>query len=354
LTPPIGETATDLEPVPPIPGWLPDAAAREPADQTMPSLHPMDIPDFAEWDEPAPVDQSVPTIPNATPDDEGPEIPTPEPERWDAEAEVDASMAADAESATPIAAGGMEEPGAWVDGVEGAAQPGIPLPTPDLEQRLWPEDPPVTELDEVAPMAALGADESVEETVFVVEGAAEEAPVESPAPESEVEPELVITETMAEVFLRQGHKPLALAVYAQLLERDPANSRLVAAVSRLGAELLPRAGDSTATEEPVGALLARVLDPESARLESPAAATSEAPPGGHPTQAAGDSSLSLSAIFGEEAPRSRTPAPLAAATEPSFDEFFGATGGSHGVATGAAGEEADLEQFNAWLRGLQR
>ncbi len=351
--------AAEADLVPPVPGWMPAAAVREGADEAMPSLHPMDIPDFAEWDEPLPEELPAPAMPHAALVGEAPETPAPAPNPWDSEAPIEAAMAAAIDSSLPPAASeAPETPGAREHGGEGADQPGILLSTAAPEQPLWPEDPPTALVDEVAGFAPLESGELVEEAVFVVEGAAEELPAESSAPEAEVEPELVITETMAEVFLRQGHKPLALAVYAQLLERDPANARLGAAVARLRADLLPpaaaNAAGGAATDEPVGALLARVLDPESARPSLPDAVAPEAPPGGHPTQAAGEPALSLSAIFGEEASRPRNPAPAAPTSEPSFDEFFGASSGPHGVAAGAGGEEADLEQFNAWLRGLQR
>jgi hypothetical protein len=78
------------------------------------------------------------------------------------------------------------------------------------------------------------------------------------------------------------------------------------------------------------------------------------PLSGRPTRPADDASLRLSSIFGDERAR-RTPPPgepAAEEGEPSFDEFFGAAGGP-GVVAGAGGEEADLEQFNAWLRSLQ-
>jgi hypothetical protein len=61
------------------------------------------------------------------------------------------------------------------------------------------------------------------------------------------EPELVVTETMAEIFL-QGDTVIALAVYAQLAQRDPGNYRIaaysalrrVALRRRRRAEALPR------------------------------------------------------------------------------------------------------------------
>lgn len=202
--------------------------------------------------------------------------------------------------------------------------------------------------------------------VSVVEGAFDEFPVEAAEPAAEVEPEMVITETMAEVFLRQGLRPLALAVYAQLLERDPGNQRLHEAVARLRGELLDQAvaaspvaaAQAAQPEEPIGTFLARVLGPEQAEpapAPRPAAEPeSSGPLSGRPTRPAEDPSLSLSTIFGEEVRRS----PGASAgsrdggeeAEPSFDEFFGHTG----VPAGAGGDEAELEQFNAWLRSLQR
>lgn len=205
-----------------------------------------------------------------------------------------------------------------------------------------------------------------EDAVTVVEGAFEEEPsAEASEPAPEVEPELVITETMAEVFLRQGHRPLALAVYAQLLERDPGNQRLVDAVSRLRGELLDQRSPDTPTqsqaqgepEEPIGSFLARVLGPEPETVV-PTPSDSEpqytGPLSGRPTRAAEDPLFSLNTIFGEDTRRQPAARPGMATgvdeAEPSFDEFFGEAG----VPAGAGGDEAELEQFNAWLRSLQR
>ncbi|MDX2056531.1 MAG: tetratricopeptide repeat protein, partial [Gemmatimonadales bacterium] len=59
----------------------------------------------------------------------------------------------------------------------------------------------------------------------------------------EPEPELVVTETMAEIFLRQGHRQLALAVYTQLVSREPDNVRIREAIGRLEGEFrAPQAG----------------------------------------------------------------------------------------------------------------
>ena len=242
---------------------------------------------------------------------------------------------------------------ATADGAEPEAQPESVATTAELaaepEAVLVPAPDPV----------------EADESVTVVDGAfAEDAAAEVPEAAPEIEPELVITETMAEVFLRQGHRPLALAVYAQLLEREPENPRLLEAVARLRGELLETrdpeakvpAGAVAEPEEPVGSFLARVLGPEMLRdeQESEPVARDPGPLGGRPTRAAEDPSLSLNTIFGEDTRRRSVMVAGvdggAHETEPSFDEFFGA----ERVPAGAGGDEAELEQFNAWLRSLQR
>ena len=89
----------------------------------------------------------------------------------------------------------------------------------------------------------------------------------------------------------------------------------------------------------------------------------EAPrrPAGEPTRPAHDA-LSLSAVFGDEAsPSGPAAAPTDSGGEPSFDEFFtpGASAESElprppGTEAAASQVPEDLEQFNAWLRGLKR
>jgi len=219
--------------------------------------------------------------------------------------------------------------------------------------------------------------------------AAEPEPAPEPEPVSaaeppvtEAEPELVVTETMAEIFLRQGHRELALAVYSQLAQRDPANTHATEAAARLRAELAPppvpeppappapepKRFDAAATGgTSVAALFAALL-----RAERPVSSPTIHPPAfesprrnyGEPTRPA-DDSLSLSAVFGEDAP---LPAPAggpadAGATEPSFEQFFGPAESAADAELPKPPEDApvmssmapeDLEQFNAWLRGLKR
>ncbi|HJR34042.1 MAG TPA: tetratricopeptide repeat protein, partial [Gemmatimonadales bacterium] len=119
-----------------------------------------------------------------------------------------------------------------------------PPPPPDDSYESFlppaPEPPPAAEVPGFEPEPAPAWEEPAEaavesiaappEALFQPVGAHVEEP--EPEPESEPadlparEPELVVTETMAEIFLRQGHRELALAVYTQLSLRDPDNRRL--------------------------------------------------------------------------------------------------------------------------------
>ncbi len=165
----------------------------------------------------------------------------------------------------------------------------------------------------------------------------------------EAEPELVVTETMAELFLRQGHKELALAVYSQLGARDPAHPRIRAAIEQLQGEVkrevpsLPVFAAVLTGGQSVRGFFEQLL--ASARPPAPGASV--------------DPGLSLGAVFGDDAAAGR-PAGPAAETAPSFDEFYGEDPIMEATASAAAqteGEDAvaaDLESFTSWLKGLKR
>jgi tetratricopeptide (TPR) repeat protein len=204
------------------------------------------------------------------------------------------------------------------------------------------------------------------------------APVESeaePAPGGP-EPALVVTESMAEVFLRQGHPALALAVYTQLAERDPENRRVAEAMAKLQQELAPpppapapapRYDAASTGGMSIAAKLAGLFG-----ASRPAVAATVHPPAfeaprraAEPTRPSEDS-LSLSSVFGEEAgstPVGPASGPAESAEgEPSFDEFFAPQEAAELPSTPASAPEAagapaqsgeDLERFNAWLRGLK-
>jgi hypothetical protein len=195
------------------------------------------------------------------------------------------------------------------------------------------------------------------------------------------EPELVVTETMAEVFLRQGHLAEALTVYRELLRRSPDSSHLAARIadleSRQAAAAAPPSRPAYAAKDTGGQsvaalfqslLAARPGDPpvrwptrsEPTAPEPPPDAASATRPAGEP--------LSLGSIFCDEPPpvapamrNSAEPPPASASSAPvTFDDFFGApraAGASPppppGRAT-AARRGDDLEQFHAWLQSLKR
>ncbi len=192
-----------------------------------------------------------------------------------------------------------------------------------------------------------------------------------PEPLTVPEPELVVTETMAEVLRDQGHSADALRVYRELETRSAGNPRLRQKIAEL--EEAARALVSA----PRHAYLARETQGQSvaeffrallaARLPAVASAPAAATPApaqptpqatGAPTRPATET-LSLSAVFGEEG--TPTPPAVPASGAPggsgvSYDEFFGgqaATGSQRSGRTSDAKSD-DLDQFHAWLQNLKR
>lgn len=265
------------------------------------------------------------------------------------------------ESAAPDTDVAAESPptAQWAEPEPEVAAP-APAPAPE----------PVAMVDDYVPLGELGAPSRFEPAA-----PQPEEPESAPA----AEPELVVTETMAEIFLRQGHRELALAVYAQLAQREPGNERIAAALASLTPE--PPAPEAPAPPPPapkfaatdtggrsVGQLFGSLLSsprPTVAPTIHPPAFELPKRASGEPTRPAQES-LSLSSVFGEEAaPRSPAGDAADGAGEPSFDEFFApATGPAAELElprtpeSDSGGDPAqvpeDLEQFNAWLRGLKR
>jgi hypothetical protein len=214
---------------------------------------------------------------------------------------------------------------------------------------------------------------------------AEPALVSAPAPVAEPEPELVVTETMAEVYLRQGHVTEALAVYRELSRRSPADVGLQGRVAELeSAEAARRpARRAHAASETGGQSVAAFLQTILAARPAPVAAPRWTPPGGTgapasanaaaaaapsprdvegaPTRPAGDP-LSLGSVFGEEPPAASPAMPAEGASKGapgvSFDEFFGAPRPGTAPAQRAPAPKAkgddDLDQFHTWLQSLKR
>ena len=191
-----------------------------------------------------------------------------------------------------------------------------------------------------------------------------------PRPAAEVprqpDPDLVITESMAELLLQQGHPGEALTIYRHLERQSSGDLRFrdkIAELERAADAPAPAYSVEVTHGRSVQAFLRGVL---SSRL--PAAAASPpvhadqprgaaADPDAAPTRPAHDS-LSLSSVFGEESTPT-LPAVPAAGGAPggvSYDEFFGAPGGSAAPRTtrGPDPKSDDLDQFHAWLQNLKR
>jgi tetratricopeptide (TPR) repeat protein len=260
--------------------------------------------------------------------------------------------------------------------VFGEPSPEQAAPEPEPEPEPEPVPVPVAESTEPAEPAAWWTRAEPDESTAQAQ--------ESPAPvESETEPAsggpepaLVVTESMAEVFLRQGHPALALAVYTQLAQRDPENRRVAEAMTRLQTELAPPApapapaprydaastgGMSIAAR--LGELFGAARPASAATVHPPAF---EAPRRTAEPTSPSEDSLSLSSVFGEDSGSAQVgPAsgpPESAEGEPSFDEFFAPQASAELPSTPTPAQEAagtpaqsgeDLERFNAWLRGLK-
>lgn len=209
---------------------------------------------------------------------------------------------------------------------------------------------------------------------------------------------LLITETMGDLYFKQGLKEQAAAVYRRLLATRPGDAGLQAKLSAI--ESPPAFSAAALGAEAVGSWLRRVAsaqlptaapaappapeagqtpmeqafqasEPEPAPAPSEsAAAASASEPSGSPARAATDN-YSLDQIFGASgapaaasaapaAPQAPAPAGQGNVLGASFDEFFGAAPKTETVrpkeATPAAARQSedDLSAFNAWLHGLKR
>lgn len=204
-----------------------------------------------------------------------------------------------------------------------------------------------------------------------------------------LEPMLVVTESMAELYAAQGHRTEALGVYRILFDRNPANERLrqrildleAALAAEVAADASPSYAASVTGGRAVAAFLGGLLHSRPAQVElpeppaaavpevvqeSPDADDEEAVASGEPTRPA-DDRLSLGAVFGED-PSPVPPASAAAGARTggpggfSFDDFFGKadsaptartqSGTQRAVRTGEDGD--DLDQFHVWLQSLKR
>jgi len=193
----------------------------------------------------------------------------------------------------------------------------------------------------------------------------ETAAVKEPQAPAEDEPAPVVTETMAELYARQGHIGEALNVYRILVTQRPNDNRLASRLRELeetqatGSRRMSYVAIDTGGES-VESFFRSLIDARPA--STPGAA---APEGGEsvtaaPTRPAKDP-LSLSAIFGEEAAAgsatgtNSTPQRPSSPDSFSFDQFFagGAAPAPSEPRTSLPSDE-DLDQFQNWLKSLKR
>jgi tetratricopeptide (TPR) repeat protein len=262
-----------------------------------------------------------------------------------------------------------------------------PPPMPAHERSLLDADVPPIEADQAA-------SEPVPEPASTPAAAeyAPPQPVERAAPWAapvaepprRVEADLLVTESMAELLAEQGHAAEALTVYRHLESRNAGEPRFAKRIAELEHTAAKSVPEPAGAAEPVPPSAPEPTRPAYSVLETqgqsvqaflrgvfgarlpagsapshpePARATA-ADPDGAPTRPAHDS-LSLSSVFGDES----TPTPPAVSAAGgggqggvSYDEFFGAPGGSTTPRPPRAPDSKsdDLDQFHAWLQNLKR
>ncbi len=353
------------EPEPPAPaGWVPAAELTAPAD-------PMEPPPAERTPEPmASVEPAAPPLHEV------------DSFRFERAEEIVLNVASGSEFQPPSAAEDL------MSRVPGDLKP-EPQREPEPEASSLQLEPPTPAalFGSYTPYDAPAADEAPASVpaAYVPPSAepmtAGEPPSDTDAPATAA-PDLVVTETMAQVFLRQGHVVEALAVYRELAARSPESERLRERVAELEARQF-----ALSTAPPRPSVLARDTGGQSlgsffsallaARPEtSPASADGvsgvELSPETAPATRPAEGPLSLGSVFGEDppavapavppagaAPAPAEPAADAPAESVSFDDFFaGAQAPAPPPAPptrpSRAKPDDDLDQFHSWLQGLKR
>jgi tetratricopeptide (TPR) repeat protein len=243
----------------------------------------------------------------------------------------------------------------------------VPEPEPPATE------PELTPVDVPEPISAMPAADS--ELEPVMEMAPPVAPVPPPPAEPALapplepapayrppQPEPVVTETMAEVLLQQGHAAEALGVYRELANRsgDPRLQQRVADLE--SAQAPPQVTKYSAADtggRSVGDTLRDMLAQRlPARPAAPPVRQAPAPGSeeGAPTRPAAEA-LSLSSVFGEETPAApAVPSTPAERERVSYDDFYGSSSPTQAPRGPRAAEPKsdDLDEFHNWLQNLKR
>jgi len=242
---------------------------------------------------------------------------------------------------------------------------------------IMPED--VTPPEEMGRAAARAAAPAAPDTTAVPPaggGALTEEPAAAAPSEAETPP--LLTETMGDLYLRQGFGSEAAEVYRRLLQQRPGDAGLLAKLASIEGPP-PSLGAAALGTESARSWLRRVAQSRvgvSALPQPPAPPAGPTPleeafggpdsppePVGEPTRPAEDA-FTLDAIFGSQGAAPAAPAAAEAPPPPpptgtSFDEFFGAPPEQGSVRPEKGDEPAsppddDIGSFNSWLQGLKR
>lgn len=231
----------------------------------------------------------------------------------------------------------------------------VEAPAPSFDAGLDVESAAAEQSEEFAPVEAAAAEPPVAEAapaepvladiplepVVVTEGDALEEPVVADG-EDWSAPVPVLTETMAELYVSQGHLGPALAVYRHLAEQHAAEPRFAARIAELEAAV---AAPAPPAEPPAPAYAASQGGGMSVREFFAALAAGQAP-----SWSAGAAAPVMAA------------APATADVEPppagelTFEEFFRPDSPGAGPAGGGADREdaaPEASEFQAWLRTLR-
>ena len=257
--------------------------------------------------------------------------------------------------------------------LEELPQVDLPLIMPDDEMRAPAPRPPTPPMPPPAPPPPPPARIPAAVALSDDDGAADTATL------SQAEP--VLTETMAELYLKQGHQQDALRVYQALLAQRPHDAKLKSKIEQLSSGGKKKSGVS-AQAFLKGIWSGRGVTPPAPVEQSTLAAAFDVagPPPGEPSRPA-DDHISLDSVFGEDATRRGSGKQAESAPAPgktggfSFDEFF--AGGKAGAAGGADGgteatsaktpggsrssgrtqrppeDEVEADQFQQWLKKLK-
>ena len=279
-----------------------------------------------------------------------------------------------------------------------APPPAERTPAPELEEGLPEVNLPLIMPDDV-PARGGGGGGRVSGSVPAAVALSDDDGAADTAALSKAEP--VVTETMADLYLKQGHQQDALRVYQALLAQRPTDARLKAKVAQLSGGVPSKKSSGISAQAFLKGIWSGrgappPIAPPQTTLDAAfdvAEPSSGAPASfGQPSHPAQDH-ISLDTVFGEESgaasPAAPPPAPAPASPAVSktggvsFDEFFAggkpdaAAGAGAGGADGSAPakpedaartpgasrtsgrtqqppeDEADADQFQQWLKKLK-